>query len=103
MADDIIDIDGGGWLMWALPPHFTSPGHRRFAAAHAMFGERPVRVVVTEDPDGEHYGWISTDDPRPRMIYNHPTLFRMCFPYGVAAEERAGKGRSVRLRIEAAP
>jgi hypothetical protein len=86
--------------MWALPGRnrFSDPGHRRFALAHST-GEQPVAVVVSENPDGPYWGWLGAGDEHPCMIYGHPSLFRMCFPYGPQAEVNAGKGRIVRLDI----
>lgn len=66
------------------------------------YGDDPVPVLVTKDPDGTHYGWIDAGSPErgPVMIQPHLALFKMQFPYGPEAEEERGKGRVVRLRIE---
>lgn len=98
-SGEVVCVDDG-WLMWAVPETFESAGHRRFAGAFVRQGTMPVRVRVAEDPDGTFLGWLARDDNYPRMIYGHPAAFRLCFPYGPAAEEAAGKGRVVRLRIE---
>lgn len=33
------------------------------------------------------------------MIWQNYRLFHCCFPYGVKAEEKSGKGKSLRLKI----
>jgi hypothetical protein len=57
-------------------------------------------ALATEDPEGENWGWLKTGADYPTMIYPHKSLFSMCFPYGPKAEEAAGKGEILRLRID---
>jgi hypothetical protein len=67
-----------------------------------MFGgpeEDIVEVEVREDPDGIHWGWFDNDDQEYCHIYPHEAHFRICFPYGPEAEEKAGKGRIVKLSV----
>ena len=72
-------------------------GHPLYTRA---FGHaNPVPVEVTETPDGEYWGWLSTGSERPDMIYRREVLFRVCFPYGAEAEQAAGRGRIVRLSV----
>lgn len=78
---------------------YNHVGCKRFVQAHYL-KEPVVPVRVTEDPEGSHYGWIDTDATKPSMIFPHLIQFRCCFPYGLEAHEKAGKGRAVRLRIE---
>jgi hypothetical protein len=64
----------------------------------------PVPVLVIEDPDGNYLGWLDeTDSPRnngvPEMI-TVKQLFNINFAYGYEAEEEAGRGKAVQLRIE---
>lgn len=65
----------------------------------------PVKVIL--DPNGQYYGWISFDldrnNGKPSMIWPNEIQFSMCFPYGYQAEEKVGKGKMVRLRIELDP
>jgi hypothetical protein len=96
------------WEMWAIANTraggidggfaYPSP-HRRSAEAYRSQGEDIVRVIVEEDSEGPYRGWIGTTDTYPQMVFGHPSLFRMCFPYGPQAEVEAGRGRIVRLRI----
>jgi len=96
-------LPDGSWHMWALTDGegFSNPGHWRFVQAHAQPGDDLVQVRVSEDAEGPYYGWLAAGHDIPSMIYGHPGAFRMCFPYGPDAEERRGKGRAVRLVIEA--
>jgi hypothetical protein len=66
----------------------------------------PVPVTVTEDPEGDHLGWIDAEDERagdytPEMI-RHRRIFEMQFIYGSKVEVEAGNGRVVPLRVELA-
>ena len=100
-ADEVTRLGESAWGMWALWREdlgvFEEPGHRRHAAAH---GGVPVPVIVTIDLDGLYYGWVRAGEEEPEMIHPHPIPYRMCFPYGPQAEEDAGRGRTVRLRID---
>lgn len=76
----------------------------RYTTMHGTPAEDVKTVDVAIDSDGDYYGWQNLDkltEP-PVMIYRHPILFNICFPNGVEAEVKAGRGRAVRLRIEAA-
>jgi hypothetical protein len=103
MTDDIETLTDTSWRMWAVRKDrgLEAPGHRRYAAAHAQPGEPVIPVVVTEDTDGDFYGWVPTGETVPRMIYGHRIPFNMCFPYGVQAEVNAGHGRVARLTVVA--
>jgi|ERR1039458_8541439 hypothetical protein len=103
-SDEPEKLGDGSWRMWALVDgdEFTDPGDRRFAREYVQRGQQPpVEVRVSEQPDGPYYGWIATGHEIPIMIYGHSIPFSMCFPYGVDVEEKRGKGRAVRLMIEA--
>jgi hypothetical protein len=75
----------------------------RVVKAHGY--PEPVPVVVTEDPDGNYLGWIEAEDEKadiatvPIMI-TYAKIFEINFAYGSAAEEAAGRGRVVRLRVD---
>lgn len=66
-----------------------------------LYGVVPVPVVVTEDPDGTYWGWLDARRDAPEMIQPHPVLYQVQFPYGPDAEERAGRGRTLRLTVTA--
>lgn len=78
---------------------FRNIGHSRYVQAYGH--DEIVPVTVTVDPDGPYWGWIGSgrEETGPTMIQQHEGIFSMQFPYGPAAEEKAGKGRVVRLSI----
>jgi hypothetical protein len=88
----------GGW--------YSIVGPRHYVQLYA-FGAPIVPVTVTEvtagDPDATHWGWINAGAGIPEWALVWPTRpqYRVCFPYGVEAEEEAGRGRTVRLRVTA--
>jgi ferredoxin-NADP reductase len=103
--DDTQVLAPGRWSMWAIHDRegfFDEPGHRRYTLAHATQGQAAHRVIVTENPDGMYTGWMANGADTPTIIHRHPSAFSMCFPYGPAAEVKAGRGRIVKLDIAAA-
>lgn len=95
--------------------YYEDIGSRSYCEAH---GNRypVVKVRLTEAPADTpdelvHWGWMfDTYDrqwikPRdqPEMIYPAKFLLEMCMPYGIAAEEKAGHGRVIRLLVEEIP
>jgi hypothetical protein len=66
-----------------------------------MFGldDPVVEVLVRESSKGEYWGWIDTNETVPCMIWKGKHVFSMCFPYGPEIEEKAGRGRIVRLDV----
>lgn len=82
-------------------------GPRRYVEMHD-WPEPVVEVEATEvtrdDPAGTHWGWLDHDaapDAAPEMIWPTRPQFDMCFHYEPEAEEKAGKGRIVRLAVRA--
>jgi len=65
-----------------------------------MCGGDPIPVRITENKDGEYYGWIDKGDDSPVMIWPSRNLFEMCFPYGSQIEVEKGKGRVIRMVCE---
>lgn len=68
----------------------------------------PLVARVTEDPEGEYWGWFDARrDVISMMIYPHEGPLEMCFPYGSRPLEERGEGRKIRVRVdevrEAAP
>ena len=57
-------------------------------------------VKVTEDAEGDYYGWLRMDKVEYCLIYNSLALLEMCFAYGTKAEVKAGNGRVVKLKVE---
>lgn len=63
-----------------------------------------VRVRVTEAADGPYWGWEYTETPGElEFIWINRAALDMCFPYGVDAAVKNGRGRVVRLVIEEVP
>lgn len=103
------------WLMYAheYSKHnkpeekfFMHIGSHFYVKNHLL--DKPILAVkVIADPNGEYYGWISSDNNRnngkPSMIWPTEGQFNMCFPYGYQADEKVGKGKMVKLKIELDP
>ena len=47
----------------------------------------------------EYWGWLDKRENKFKMIWQNYRLFHCCFPYGVKAEEKSGKGKSFRLKL----
>lgn len=99
------------WPMWALDrqlhgrQEYQNIGEHWWVEIHG-FPDPIVPVTVAEvaqdSPEGTHWGWIDTEGRQagiPVMIWAFRGALDAQFPYGPEAEERAGKGRVVRLRI----
>jgi hypothetical protein len=71
---------------------------RRYAE---HYGHDPVEVLVTIDEEGSFYGWLKPGDAEPCMIQPWKGLFDMQFPYTPEAEVARGRGRILRLTVEA--
>lgn len=91
-----------GWELWAHDygkGFFMHIGPKRYVELHMIKDHPIVEVDVEEDPEGTYYGFIRTGKEVPVMIYPSKTLFDICFPYGLEVEERAGKGKIVKLKV----
>ncbi len=62
--------------------------------------ENLKRVRVTEDSEGPYWVWYSNEKSEFTIIYRNPVLRDVCFPDGPEAEERRGRGRRTRARVE---
>jgi len=74
--------------------------------------ERIIPLQVREAKDGDkptHWGWIDApnellgrmnENEEISMIFATETMLKICFPYGLKAEEERGKGRAVRVVVE---
>lgn len=47
----------------------------------------------------DYWGWLDFDNNEYKTIWPNYKLFHCCFPYGVKAEEKSGKGKAVRLKL----
>ncbi len=110
----------GQWLLWAQRD--THRGGPQAGEVFFMnFGSREhvtrgyggdvVPLRVTEDSEGQYWGWIDNEDWRaergyrsndgvPTFIQPHHGMFTMQFPYGPEAEQERGRGHIVRLVVE---
>lgn len=90
--------------LWAYEDRgrfWYASAYRRFVSACA--GDTAtgiVRVLATEDRDGQYYGWLDFRDDELDHIWPSEGQRDMCFPYGPAEEETRRRGRRVRLRLE---
>ncbi len=99
------------WRMYAHDRNgtFWHLGSRSYVEAHGLrdpIVEVEAREVAHDAPDGTHWGWLHNDwrdgwESTPSMIWPNRPCFDVCFTYGPAAEEKAGKGRVVRLAVRA--
>lgn len=92
------------WVMYAheYPKGFMHIGSWKYVHLH-MLADPIVEVVVREQEDGRYWGWMDSGKDRPTMIWPSEAQFRICFPYGPDAEEARGRGRILRLSVEAMP
>jgi hypothetical protein len=69
-------------------------------------GGDPVPVELTEDAEGQYWGWIShnggktgqrPDDGVPKMIQPHKGMFEMQSPDGFRQDVERGYGEVVRI------
>jgi hypothetical protein len=66
-----------------------------------MHAREPEPITLIEDPGGDYLGWIHADEDKPDpVMVLRDRIYEIQFPYGSKAEEDAGRGRTVRLRIE---
>lgn len=61
-----------------------------------------VKLTVTEDPNGEYWGWYEKEEDEISMIWSSLTALKMCFTYGIEVAEEKGQGRRIQLKIEKA-
>lgn len=60
-----------------------------------------LRITPAREADvSSYWGWWDEEKQQLRMIYPDRVLLSICFPYGIKAEEKAGKGFAVRLVVE---
>lgn len=79
---------------------FMHIGPEFYVRIHGL-SEPIVPVIVTENPNGEYWGWFETGSSEPDYCVLWPSegQFRMCFAYGPDAEAKAGRGRIARFDI----
>lgn len=91
------------WRVWATPSRdgrwYTRISERE-TWLRIVESRPPVPVVVTEDPAGPYWGWLPAGEDWPVMVQPTRARFEVQFPYGVDGQEKEGRGRVVRLRIE---
>ncbi|MBI2673425.1 hypothetical protein HYX19_04135 [Candidatus Woesearchaeota archaeon] len=69
-----------------------------------MFGSGPYyRIVLRENNESglsQYYGWKDFKYKSYDMIYPLEEAVKMCFPYGIEAEEKAGHGKLIGFIVE---
>lgn len=61
------------------------------------------RVLVREIKKGdksEYWGWWDNESNKFEFVYLHRDILGMCFPYGLDAEIKHGKGIDINVYIE---
>ena len=77
---------------------YSVVGEEFFVHLHGML---PVPIRLIEDPEGIYLGWLPNNPEETDPLFvQHQRIFNISFPYGYQAEEQAGRGKAVRLRIE---
>lgn len=95
------------WRLWAHECEsgkdgtgaFRHIGKRRYVELHLM-NYPIVEVNITEDKNGNYWGWLSKGENEPKMIWPSKAQFEVCFIYGPEMEVEHGKGEILRLRVE---
>ena len=58
-----------------------------------------LSLHVSENPNGEYWAWWDSKRNQFKMVSHVKSGIDICFPYGVDAEEEAGKGNLLRVTI----
>lgn len=103
---EVAEVESERETQWAMFAHRYPTGHfvhvgPEFYVKNHLLNDPIIPVTVSEEPNGRYWGWIVTGEDTPRMIWPSEVQFKMCFPYGPEAEQERGRGRIVRLKIEA--
>ena len=89
--------------IWETYCHEYDNGFRHFGSAERIkfhdSKKEAVKVKLVEDPEGEMFGWIPAGKTEPIMVLRKH-LFDIQFPDGHQANEKAGKGCAVSLRVD---
>ncbi|MEU4558429.1 hypothetical protein AB0F72_08565 [Actinoplanes sp. NPDC023936] len=102
------------WRMFAArnQPGSTAGEFGRFGDERTVRfkGGDPVEVELTEDPNGQYWGYIRLPSSRvserdltgaPLMIWGHEGMFRMQSPDGFRSDVEHGRGEIVRMSCRA--
>ncbi|MBF9135250.1 hypothetical protein I0C86_41100 [Plantactinospora sp. S1510] len=101
------------WQMWARRQEKVVEGREFMCfgdeqSVHRPWTGRgePTGVLLTEDPEGQYYGWIKCErevghEGVPVMIQPHPAMFRMQEPGGFYGRVKQGRGEVVRMSVKA--
>ena len=69
--------------------------------AMSVCGDPPYyRVRLTADSDGEYWAWHAANDGRYHFTNRNKMGVEICFPYGSEIEEKLGRGKIIRVRVE---
>lgn len=103
------DTIGQTWTMhagWDAEQNvWLHPGQEMYVRVYNL---TPVPVTLTETEDGPYWGWIDNRHSgpagtpvEPSMVCHRRDLFVCCFGVPPEVEQERGRGRVVRLTIEA--
>jgi hypothetical protein len=59
-----------------------------------------VAVRVTEDPGGSYFAWWDEEQQNFSLVFHARVLVEMCSPDGFKADEAAGRGKVLRVRVD---
>ncbi len=63
-------------------------------------GDPVRRVLVREDPGGDHLAWWDNAKGCFEYLNKNSNMVRMCFPYGPEAEEARGRGELLVVSVQ---
>lgn len=92
----------GQYFCKSYENNFWSICESRFMWDIHGFKEEPVIIELIADPEGNYMGWLDSEGRHGGKPYfiQHKKVFNIQFPYGYKAEEEAGRGIAVRLRVQ---
>jgi hypothetical protein len=87
------------WRMFAGGSSIESRPFQRFGDERTVrfCGLEPVAVELTEDPQGDHYGWLRAGADASVMIQGCEGIFRIQSPDGFRSDVERGRGEIVRM------
>ena len=59
----------------------------------------PFSEQERTDKNVDYWGWFDNEREEITLIWHKRFLLNICFPYGIEATEKVGKGKAYRLEI----
>jgi hypothetical protein len=67
----------------------------------SLCGDPPYcRVKLTPDPEGDYWTWHDFEKDAYHYTNHNRLGVEICFPYGPEVEEKLGRGKIIRVRVE---